>query len=584
MNDLFRAKVDSFRNSCHNMDINYSLMNLCGMYHQHHHLPQHHQPTSSELMIAKNLATAAAAIQSTNNQVVNHQGLLTTAVPQNIYRNLAPPDLPISSLYNSKVLATAHGNQQFLSQNSTSKSFHINQLLPELFNEARAANHEQENAIEAASRGQNRLVKPSSLIKPSINNCNFDRDSSSSASSSSAASSILKMQSLFEKMTSVELADFKDNKHNRNNKSHYHHHQSQQSNHLRKKPTKKVNVTIQQTGSKFNEPRFERSTKLTNQRTMRKASFKPTSGIVNNDEHHSKLTETGSDESSSSSSLRVDYIQRLLLLTRNGTSSGGQYPCSSGLEAALINHQPMGKESTSPPTSLSSASSSYYSNKSAPTATSTTRNSHSQFNLNTSSSCSSNPRATGSSPLAAMMTMGTSMHTENCENYNEDDDHDKLDDDVYIDNEYVEGEYDGEDNNNNDEEELSLMEDCEEHQHPQAASVAFKCKSCEKAYVTPGALKMHIKTHTLPCKCKLCGKSFSRPWLLQGHYRTHTGEKPFKCEVCARAFADRSNLRAHMQTHSFVKKYHCGFCERTFSRMSLLNRHYENSNCCKLRK
>jgi uncharacterized Zn-finger protein len=107
----------------------------------------------------------------------------------------------------------------------------------------------------------------------------------------------------------------------------------------------------------------------------------------------------------------------------------------------------------------------------------------------------------------------------------------------------------------------------------------FKCKSCEKSYLTTGALKMHIRTHTLPCKCKVCGKSFSRPWLLQGHYRTHTGEKPFKCEICYRAFADRSNLRAHMQTHSFIKKYQCKSCDRTFSRMSLLNRHYGNSNC-----
>jgi hypothetical protein len=109
----------------------------------------------------------------------------------------------------------------------------------------------------------------------------------------------------------------------------------------------------------------------------------------------------------------------------------------------------------------------------------------------------------------------------------------------------------------------------------------FKCKNCDKCYMTSGALKMHIRTHTLPCKCKVCGKSFSRPWLLQGHYRTHTGEKPFKCEICYRAFADRSNLRAHMQTHSFIKKYHCNYCERTFSRMSLLNRHYENSACAK---
>ncbi|CAG0879471.1 unnamed protein product [Cyprideis torosa] len=104
---------------------------------------------------------------------------------------------------------------------------------------------------------------------------------------------------------------------------------------------------------------------------------------------------------------------------------------------------------------------------------------------------------------------------------------------------------------------------------------AFACKYCHKIYISLGALKMHIRTHTLPCKCNLCGKAFSRPWLLQGHIRTHTGEKPFGCPQCQRAFADRSNLRAHMQTHSEVKKYSCKRCTRTFSRMSLLHKHEE---------
>lgn len=106
----------------------------------------------------------------------------------------------------------------------------------------------------------------------------------------------------------------------------------------------------------------------------------------------------------------------------------------------------------------------------------------------------------------------------------------------------------------------------------------FTCKHCDKIYVSLGALKMHIRTHTLPCKCKICGKAFSRPWLLQGHIRTHTGEKPYKCSVCNRAFADRSNLRAHMQTHAEVKKYSCSRCARSFSRMSLLVKH-EDSGC-----
>ncbi|XP_020280602.1 zinc finger protein SNAI2-like [Pseudomyrmex gracilis] len=107
------------------------------------------------------------------------------------------------------------------------------------------------------------------------------------------------------------------------------------------------------------------------------------------------------------------------------------------------------------------------------------------------------------------------------------------------------------------------------------AKKSFSCKFCQKVYVSLGALKMHIRTHTLPCKCHTCGKAFSRPWLLQGHIRTHTGEKPFRCQHCNRAFADRSNLRAHLQTHSDVKKYSCDRCSKTFSRMSLLTKHQE---------
>lgn len=108
----------------------------------------------------------------------------------------------------------------------------------------------------------------------------------------------------------------------------------------------------------------------------------------------------------------------------------------------------------------------------------------------------------------------------------------------------------------------------------------FTCKHCDKLYTSLGALKMHIRTHTLPCKCVLCGKAFSRPWLLQGHVRTHTGEKPFRCPQCGRAFADRSNLRAHLQTHARFKKYCCSNCPKTFSRLSLLLKHQENCTRC----
>jgi len=110
------------------------------------------------------------------------------------------------------------------------------------------------------------------------------------------------------------------------------------------------------------------------------------------------------------------------------------------------------------------------------------------------------------------------------------------------------------------------------------SSRRFSCKYCDKDYMSLGALKMHIRTHTLPCKCNICGKAFSRPWLLQGHIRTHTGERPFGCSYCGRAFADRSNLRAHIQTHTQARKFECGSCSKTFTRASLLKKH-ESHDC-----
>lgn len=89
------------------------------------------------------------------------------------------------------------------------------------------------------------------------------------------------------------------------------------------------------------------------------------------------------------------------------------------------------------------------------------------------------------------------------------------------------------------------------------ARKAFSCKYCEKEYVSLGALKMHIRTHTLPCVCKLCGKAFSRPWLLQGHIRTHTGESNTQVHVLILShFSNQAKSRTSWYEDTYLHTSH----------------------------
>lgn len=58
-------------------------------------------------------------------------------------------------------------------------------------------------------------------------------------------------------------------------------------------------------------------------------------------------------------------------------------------------------------------------------------------------------------------------------------------------------------------------------------------------------------------KCKYCDKRFVSSSRLISHAKIHTGDKPYKCEYCRRYFAEKDNLTHHVRTHSTEKPFNC---------------------------
>lgn len=79
----------------------------------------------------------------------------------------------------------------------------------------------------------------------------------------------------------------------------------------------------------------------------------------------------------------------------------------------------------------------------------------------------------------------------------------------------------------------------------------FKCEICQKTFMRPSALKVHVRIHNgeKPFQCTYCPRSFSQSGNLTVHLRMHTGEKPFTCPVCFKAFSQSNTLKVHIRSH-----------------------------------
>ena len=128
-----------------------------------------------------------------------------------------------------------------------------------------------------------------------------------------------------------------------------------------------------------------------------------------------------------------------------------------------------------------------------------------------------------------------------------------------------------------------LMSHCRKHH---CKSLAYKCRSCDKVFGDPYALRIHMSLHssTGPVhKCHICNKAYLTRSKLNEHSQLHLTGKP-KFPYCDRLLADSKSLADHKKvclkcpgvenlTDEERHPHKCPHCYRRYTRASDVHRH-----------
>ncbi|EDW81568.1 uncharacterized protein Dwil_GK12137 [Drosophila willistoni] len=107
------------------------------------------------------------------------------------------------------------------------------------------------------------------------------------------------------------------------------------------------------------------------------------------------------------------------------------------------------------------------------------------------------------------------------------------------------------------------------------------CSQCSQTFYTAHLLRRHERVHVSarPYQCHYCNLSFTNTGGRIQHERTrHTFIKPFKCKECEKSFVTGGKLSTHMLSHTGVRSFHCDSCKVSFLRRSHLNAHYRSKS------
>jgi len=156
--------------------------------------------------------------------------------------------------------------------------------------------------------------------------------------------------------------------------------------------------------------------------------------------------------------------------------------------------------------------------------------------------------------------------------------------------------------------EFKSSEEMDNHsQECHKSGMEYKCKDCDKIWVSHLALELHyveehkkvifccdicgyertalhnIKRHKRwkhegkkDHVCHICGNSFTQPNKLKQHLaaKHDIGEARFKCDICNKILCSQQQFKVHMEgVHLKNVKYNCDQCNHSTNTQEALNKH-----------